>query len=54
MAKDAVTIFHNPNCGTSRNVLAALRERESENLKVVRISEGRAGPGRNSRACSKP
>jgi arsenate reductase len=21
-----VTIFHNPNCGTSRNVLAALRE----------------------------
>ncbi len=22
----AVTIFHNPNCGTSRNVLAALRE----------------------------
>ena len=26
MAKD-VTIFHNPNCGTSRNVLAAIRER---------------------------
>ena|SRR5581483_8437670 len=26
MAKD-VTIFHNPNCGTSRNVLAALREK---------------------------
>jgi len=25
MAKD-VTIFHNPNCGTSRNVLAAIRE----------------------------
>lgn len=22
----AITIFHNPNCGTSRNVLAALRE----------------------------
>jgi arsenate reductase len=22
----AVTIFHNPNCGTSRNVLAAIRE----------------------------
>jgi arsenate reductase len=23
---DEVVIFHNPNCGTSRNVLAALRE----------------------------
>jgi arsenate reductase len=23
---DDVVIFHNPNCGTSRNVLAALRE----------------------------
>ena len=22
----SVTIFHNPNCGTSRNVLAALRD----------------------------
>ncbi len=22
---DAVTVFHNPNCGTSRNVLAAVR-----------------------------
>jgi arsenate reductase (glutaredoxin) len=27
MAKDvSVTIFHNPNCGTSRNVLAALKD----------------------------
>ena len=27
MAKsDDITIFHNPNCGTSRNVLAALKE----------------------------
>jgi arsenate reductase len=26
MANDSVTIFHNPNCGTSRNVLAALNE----------------------------
>jgi len=26
MANDSVTIFHNPNCGTSRNVLAALRD----------------------------
>ena len=25
MAKDDITIFHNPNCGTSRNVLAAIR-----------------------------
>src|SRR3954468_2785907 len=23
---DAITIYHNPSCGTSRNVLAALRE----------------------------
>jgi len=23
---DPVTIYHNPNCGTSRNVLAAIRE----------------------------
>jgi arsenate reductase (glutaredoxin) len=23
---DEIVIFHNPNCGTSRNVLAALRE----------------------------
>ena len=26
MTDNAVTIFHNPNCGTSRNVLAALTE----------------------------
>jgi arsenate reductase len=26
MANDSVTIFHNPNCGTSRNVLAALKD----------------------------
>jgi arsenate reductase len=26
MADDRVTIFHNPNCGTSRNVLAALKD----------------------------
>ncbi len=30
----AVTIFHNPNCGTSRNVLAALRE-AGQDPKVV-------------------
>jgi arsenate reductase (glutaredoxin) len=26
MADDSVTIFHTPNCGTSRNVLAALKD----------------------------
>lgn len=26
MAKSDVTIFHNPNCGTSRNTLALIRE----------------------------
>lgn len=26
MTQPIVTIFHNPNCGTSRNTLAALRE----------------------------
>ncbi|MFI4975650.1 MAG: arsenate reductase (glutaredoxin) [Caulobacterales bacterium] len=26
MSGEAPTIFHNPSCGTSRNVLAALRE----------------------------
>src|SRR6202012_1782678 len=25
-----ITIYHNPNCGTSRNVLAAIRERGEE------------------------
>lgn len=30
MASKRVTIFHNPSCGTSRNVLALLRERGIE------------------------
>jgi arsenate reductase len=30
MASKRVTIFHNPSCGTSRNVLALLRERGAE------------------------
>lgn len=30
MAFKRVTIFHNPSCGTSRNVLALLRERGIE------------------------
>jgi arsenate reductase (glutaredoxin) len=29
------TIWHNPNCGTSRNVLALLREHEGVELEVV-------------------
>ena len=40
MAKDAVTIFHNPNCGTSRNVLAALRERGAEPVVVEYLKTG--------------
>jgi arsenate reductase (glutaredoxin) len=30
MASTRVTVFHNPGCGTSRNVLALLRERGIE------------------------
>ncbi len=30
MAKASATIYHNPGCGTSRNVLALLRERGIE------------------------
>ena len=34
-----VTIFHNPNCGTSRNVLAALREsgREPKVVEYLKV-----------------
>lgn len=34
MASKRVTIFHNPACGTSRNVLALLRERGVEPVVV--------------------
>jgi len=44
MAKDAVTIFHNPNCGTSRNVLAALRERNLEPEVVEYLKTGWTRP----------
>ena len=44
MAKDAVTIFHNPNCGTSRNVLAALRERKLEPEVVEYLKAGWTKP----------
>ena len=30
MAAEAVTIYHNPNCGTSRNVLALIRNTGAE------------------------
>jgi arsenate reductase len=30
MPKPEITIYHNPNCGTSRNVLAWLREKKHE------------------------
>lgn len=30
MAAKKVTVYHNPNCGTSRNVLALLKERGIE------------------------
>lgn len=33
------TIWHNPNCGTSRNTLAILEEREGVDLTVVRYLE---------------
>lgn len=31
----AVTIYHNPNCGTSRNALALLREKNVGPLNVI-------------------
>jgi len=34
MASKRVTVFHNPACGTSRNVLALLRERGIEPVVV--------------------
>lgn len=33
------TIWHNPNCGTSRNTLAILEERDDVELTVVRYLE---------------
>jgi arsenate reductase (glutaredoxin) len=44
LAKDTVTIFHNPNCGTSRNVLAALRERGVEPTVVEYLKAGWTKP----------
>ncbi|THD62171.1 arsenate reductase (glutaredoxin) [Phenylobacterium sp.] len=39
-----VTIFHNPNCGTSRNTLALLRERGIEPTVVEYLKVGWTRP----------
>jgi len=44
MAKDAVTIFHNPGCGTSRAVLATLRERGARPAVVEYLKTGWSRP----------
>ncbi len=38
--KSSITIFHNPNCGTSRKVLAALREWGAEPRVVEYLKTG--------------
>lgn len=40
MTQAPVTIFHNPNCGTSRNVLAALNEAGAEPVVVEYLKTG--------------
>ncbi len=40
MTQTPVTIFHNPNCGTSRNVLAALIEAGAEPAVVEYLKKG--------------
>jgi arsenate reductase len=44
MARDAITIFHNPGCGTSRNVLAALRAAGHEPTVVEYLKTGWTRP----------
>ena len=44
MAKDAVTIFHNPSCGTSRAVLAALRDKGAKPKVVEYLKTGWTRP----------
>ncbi len=39
-----ITIFHNPNCGTSRNVLAAIREAGREPKVVEYLKVGWTRP----------
>jgi arsenate reductase len=40
-----VTIYHNPNCGTSRNTLALLREKGVEPTVVEYLKVGWTKPG---------
>jgi arsenate reductase len=40
MAMSDITIFHNPNCGTSRNTLALLREKGLEPKVVEYLKAG--------------
>jgi len=40
LADIVATIFHNPNCGTSRNVLAALREAGADPTVVEYLKTG--------------
>ena len=40
MTQASVTIFHNPNCGTSRNVLATLVEAGAEPVVVEYLKTG--------------
>ena len=40
----AVTVFHNPNCGTSRNVLAAIRQTGIEPTVIEYLKSGWTRP----------
>jgi len=44
MAKSDVTIFHNPNCGTSRNTLVLIREAGVEPTVIEYIQAGWTAP----------
>ena len=44
MADDEIIIYHNPNCGTSRNVLAALREKGRQPKVVEYLKTGWTRP----------
>ena len=41
---DAITLYHNPNCGTSRNVLAAIRAAGYEPTVVEYLKAGWTRP----------
>jgi len=44
MTADDIVIYHNPNCGTSRNVLAAIRASGREPEVVEYLKVGWTGP----------